>query len=125
MKHGEGTQITVADETTIFVTITCAHTGHPMVGRLVWDGQAFVLIAASKQRPGSVIPDEGKHWRQAVYRVHTSYRCPQCHASSMIQCGQCKALCCWEESWQIVSCPRCGQSNRRQGDIQSLSGGRG
>lgn len=115
----------MADETTIFVTITCSHTGHPMVGRMVWDGQAFVLTAASKQRPGSVLPDEGGPERRATYRVHPSYQCPQCTASGIFQCGQCKSLGCWEDSWQVFTCRNCGHSSRRGGDLQSLAGGRG
>lgn len=114
----------MGSETTFFATIICPHTGLPMVGRFVWNGAAYELIAASKQRPGSVLPEEGRG-RVATYQSHASYRCPQCGASSFVQCGRCSQLACWEESWEIFRCPRCGDSGPVHDFIERITGGRG
>ena len=40
----------VVERTVIFATIICSHTSNPTVGRFVWNGQAYSLVGASKQR---------------------------------------------------------------------------
>jgi hypothetical protein len=112
----------VVERTVIFATIICSHTSNPTVGRFVWNGQAYSLVGASKQRPGSILPDDGARSTKSAFEVSPSYRCPGCGASSYVQCGRCRGLGCWDPTWEMFRCPLCGNAGAVNGTIDRISG---
>lgn len=106
----------------LFISLVCSHTRNPSVGRFVWTGSGYALVAASPQRPGSTTPDEGRGQIEAEFGTAADYPgCPGCGASGFVRCGQCTKLACWESSWEVFHCPRCGNSGRVTGTIDRLS----
>jgi predicted RNA-binding Zn-ribbon protein involved in translation (DUF1610 family) len=107
----------------LFISLVCSHTREPSVGRFVWTGSAYTLVAASRQRPGSVIPGENQQQRiDAAFGTAEDYPgCPGCGADGFVRCGQCRKLGCWDDSWELFTCPRCGNSGRVTGEIDHLS----
>jgi hypothetical protein len=110
------------DRPFILAIIICSHTAQPAVGRFVRTGRTYNLIGASKQRPGSVLPEDGKKPTRSAFGVSPSYRCPYCGASDYVQCGRCNGLGCWDPSWEIFRCQRCGNSGPVDGTIDRLTG---
>lgn len=107
----------------LFIGMVCSHTGNPSVGRFVWDGSGYALVAASRQRPGSVIP--GERERTEIHAGFTTARgyagCPECSADGFVRCGECEKLACHDDTWEMFRCPRCGNSGRVTGSIDRLS----
>jgi hypothetical protein len=83
----------------------------PSVGRFVWTGSEYALGAASKQRPGSVLPPgDGPHDIEASFTTMPEYPgCPGCGSDGFVRCGRCKQLGCWDDGWETFHCPRCGK----------------
>jgi hypothetical protein len=107
---------------TLFISLVCCHTRNPGVGRFVWTGSYYSLVGASRQRPGSVVPDEGQEQIEAEFTTAPDYQgCPGCGAGGFVRCGRCLRLACWEDSWEIFHCPRCGNSGPVTGTIDRLS----
>jgi hypothetical protein len=113
------------EQTAIFATIVCSHSGEPAVGRFAWNGSAYMLVASSKQRPGSVLPDEGKSATKIGLEIAPGYHCPYCHSTNIVSCGRCHGLGCWDPSWETFRCPRCGNQGRVSGTIDRIYGGVG
>ncbi len=110
------------NQSVLFIGLMCSHTRMPSVGRFVWDGSAYGLVAASRQRPGSSLPAESRGQIQATFGTTPQYPgCPGCGASGFVRCGQCQNLSCWEEAWEVFHCPTCGNSGKVVGVIDRLS----
>lgn len=110
------------NETVLFIGLSCCHTRMPGVGRFVWNGTAYALVAVSRQRPGSTPPVEPRGQIQAAFVTTPDYPgCPGCGARSFVRCGRCQRLGCWEDSWAIFHCPTCGNSGPVSGVIDRLS----
>jgi hypothetical protein len=107
----------------MFVSMVCSSTSRPAVIRFRWSGQAYEALGASKQRPGSVIPSDDNGPIRGEFGLGPHYRgCPYCGADNFVHCGRCKELSCYDSSWEVFHCPRCGNSGRVTGTIDSLSG---
>jgi hypothetical protein len=106
----------------LFIGLACSHSRMPSVGRFVWDGAQYLLVGASRQRPGSVIPGESRGEVQAGFGTGPDYQgCPGCGADGFVRCGRCHKLGCWDDSWEVFRCPGCGNSGRVTGTIDRLS----
>jgi hypothetical protein len=107
----------------LFVSLVCSHTQAPSVGRFVLSGSSYLLVGASRQRPGSVIPsDHQQQHIEAQFGTAPGYTgCPGCGADGYVRCGQCHGLGCWDRSWEMFHCPRCGNSGPITGTISDLS----
>jgi predicted RNA-binding Zn-ribbon protein involved in translation (DUF1610 family) len=107
----------------LLVNILCSHNGAPSVGRFVWNGRTYELVGASRQRPGSVLPDEGGKRAKGSFDVSPNYRgCPNCGANNFVQCAQCRTLGCWDESWPVFTCAKCGNRGPVEGTIDRIAG---
>jgi hypothetical protein len=107
----------------IFVSMVCSSTNQPAVVRFQWNGQAYQAIAGSKQRAGSVVPPSGNGPINGAFNLGETYPgCVYCGANNFVRCGRCKELSCYDDSWEVFSCKRCGNSGRITGTIDSLSG---
>ena len=106
-------------ENVLLVGLTCSSTGHPAVGRFEWDGQAWVLEGASRQRPGSRLPaSDSTPSRHGRFRLAPEYGgCPSCGADSFVRCRVCHELGCWDRTWPLFNCPSCGNSGPVEGYI--------
>jgi hypothetical protein len=109
-------------ENILLVSLTCSSTGHPAVGRFEWSNGAWYLTAASRQRPGSVIPEEdARSARQGQFMMAAEYPgCPSCRADSYARCWVCHNLACWDRTWPRFDCPSCGRSGPVEGTIDSV-----
>lgn len=106
----------------IFVGVACSTTGHPQVGRFVWDGRTWLLVGASRQRPGSILPPDGGQEQRGSFDTAPSYPgCPSCGAMAFVRCGRCGQLGCWERSREIFECPHCGNRGPVTETIDSIS----
>ena len=108
----------------MFVSMVCSTHRQPTVLRFSWDGGTWIAVGASKQRPGSVIPPgDGDGAVQGAFGTTSAYPgCPYCGSDGFVRCGQCRELSCHDDSWEIFNCPRCGNSGRITGLIDSVSG---
>jgi hypothetical protein len=107
----------------MFVSMVCSSQRLPTVLRFRWDGGMYAAVGASKQRPGSVIPPgDGGAVRGGFGTTPDYPGCPYCGADGFVHCGRCKELSCYDDSWEIFTCPRCGNSGRITGTIDSVSG---
>ena len=109
----------------LFVGITCSSTRHPAVGRFVADGEGhWWLVGASRQRPGSSAQGLGSA-ASVTGGVGTAAEyegCPSCRADSLVLCGQCRTLSCFDESWEVFACPCCDNSGAvTRNGIEGLS----
>jgi hypothetical protein len=109
---------------TIFAGMVCSSHHQPAVIRFRWSGTAYEALGASKQRPGSVIPPEGGNGAvRGAFGVTEEYAgCPYCRANNFVRCGQCEELSCYDTSWEVFHCPRCNNSGRITGTIDTVSG---
>jgi len=106
----------------VFVSLMCSGTGAPGVARLERGESGCVLIAASKQRPGSVPPERTPEEIRTGLSMAPDYPgCPHCGASSVVRCSRCRQLGCWNPSSELYRCPRCGNAGRVSGTIESVS----
>jgi hypothetical protein len=113
----------VMDFGQMFAGMVCSSKGQPAVIRFRWNGDAYGALGASKQRPGSVIPANGNGPVRAAFNVTPDYTgCPHCGADNFVRCGRCQELSCYDTSWEIFHCPRCGNSGQVTGTIDSVSG---
>ncbi|KAB1904567.1 hypothetical protein J5U46_25235 [Micromonospora tulbaghiae] len=108
----------------LFVSMVCSSTRLPAVIRFRWDGECYVATAGSKQRPGSVVPPQhGNGSINGSFSLGAAYPgCVYCGADNFVRCGRCRELGCHDHSWEVFNCPRCGNSGRVDGTIDSLSG---
>jgi hypothetical protein len=107
----------------LFVSMVCSSARLPAVVRFRWDGESYEAIAGSKQRPGSVIPPNGNGAINGSFGLGEAYPgCVYCGADNFVRCGRCRELSCYDGSWEVFNCPRCGNSGRVNGTIDSLSG---
>lgn len=109
---------------TMLASMVCSSHHQPTVIRFRWNGTAYEAVGASKQRPGSIIPSEGGNGAvRGSFVVTEDYTgCPYCRANNFVRCGQCNELSCYDKSWEIFNCPRCGHSGRITGTIDTVSG---
>jgi predicted RNA-binding Zn-ribbon protein involved in translation (DUF1610 family) len=111
------------DHEPMFASMVCSSNRQPAVIRFRWTGEAYQALGASKQRPGSVIPSSGNGAARGAFNVSPEYAgCPHCGADNFVRCGRCRELSCYDTSWEIFHCPRCGNSGRITGTIDSVSG---
>jgi predicted RNA-binding Zn-ribbon protein involved in translation (DUF1610 family) len=112
--------LAMADE--LLVGLGCGSTGHPQVGRFVWDGTTWRLVAASRQRPGSILPSGSPQEQHGSFDIAASYPgCPSCGAMGFVRCGRCTRLACWDSAREIFECPACGNRGPVTGTIESIS----
>src|SRR2546426_275993 len=108
----------------LFASITCSRTGSPMVGRFVLGdaAQGWVLVGASRQRPGSVLPKQGGEAARGRFALSDRYPgCPNCGAGDFVSCGRCGQLGCWDSASAIFTCPSCGNSGPVEGLIDRVT----
>jgi hypothetical protein len=108
---------------TMLVNITCSTTKHPAVGRFVWVEGDWVLVGLSRQRPGSVVPSsDAQQSRSGSFLLgHDYHGCPSCGSDGFARCNNCAELGCWDGSWEMFTCPRCGTSGTIGGVVDSLT----
>ena len=108
-------------------SVTCSSTGHPGVGRFRLVPGGVELVGVSRQRPGSVLPEGSGPPVTGELTTSTGYRgCPSCGADGIVRCGVCHRLGCWDNSWELFTCPSCRNSGPVSGvitEISSLGGG--
>jgi len=105
----------------VFIGLTCSGTGAPGVARFERSESGCMLIAASKQRPGSASPEQAREEIRTGFSIAPDYSgCPHCGASSFAQCPRCRQLGCWDPSSAFFRCPRCGTGGRVSGAIESV-----
>jgi hypothetical protein len=46
--------------------------------------------------------------------------CPYCHSPSIVKCGKCSKVSCWDGEYSYISCAWCGQKSRISGNIHQL-----
>lgn len=107
----------------MFVSMVCSTHRQPTVIRFKWYGDSYIALGASKQRPGCVIPPgDGVGAVRAAFGTTPEYPgCPYCGSDGFVRCGRCCELSCHDDTWEIFHCPRCGNSGRITGTIDSLS----
>lgn len=94
----------------LLVSFPCGTTGHPAVGRFRAEETGWVLVGASRQRPGTEIPaaDGPRGAVQGVFEVGDEFRgCPSCGNTGIVRCGRCGHLTCWDGT-DSFHCPTCG-----------------
>jgi predicted RNA-binding Zn-ribbon protein involved in translation (DUF1610 family) len=108
---------------TFLVSFTCSSTGHPAVGRFAWLEGSWLLVGASRQRPGTTLPPEDSaQTRTGRFGLAADYRgCPTCRADDYVRCGACRQLACYDNSWPMFTCPTCGNGGPVSGGIDSVS----
>lgn len=106
----------------LLVSLDCSSNGHPQVGKLVWDGTAWLLVGVSRQRPGTSLPPAVGNAHRGSFTMASGYAgCPSCGASTFARCGRCAQLACWDSSWDVFRCPHCGNSGPITGTIEAVS----
>jgi hypothetical protein len=105
------------------VSFTCSSTRHPGVGRFVWIDDVWVFTGASRQRPGSTIPDtDTVQTRHGRFGRSPDYPgCPSCGSDSYVRCGRCSELGCWDETWPGFLCPTCGNNGPVSTGLDAVS----
>lgn len=107
----------------LFAGLVCSSQSLPAVIRFQWDGSSYAAAGVSRQRPGCVAPSDGHSAVKATFTLSEKYGgCPYCAADSFVRCGRCHELSCYDSSWEVFRCPRCGNSGAVTGAIDSLSG---
>jgi hypothetical protein len=107
----------------LFVSLVCSSHGQPAVIRFRFDGSVYEAVGASRQRPGSVLPSDGRGAVHGSFTIASGYAgCPHCGADDFVRCGHCHELGCWDSTWEVFHCPRCGRSGPVEGTIDGLSG---
>lgn len=107
----------------MFVSMVCSSHRQPTVLRFRRDGDSYLALGASKQRPGSVIPPGDGGATQGAFATTPGYPgCPYCGADGFVRCGRCRELSCHDDTWEVFRCPRCGNSGPVSGHIDSVSG---
>lgn len=107
---------------TLLINLPCAGTGQPQVGRLELDGENWLLVGVSRQRPGSTFRSEAAADQTGSFGVASGYTgCPSCGVRGFAQCGYCSSLACYDPSRRILHCPTCGRDCRIEGTIHRIS----
>ncbi len=115
----------------LLVRLDCSSTSHPQVARFVRQGEDWVLAGVSLQRPGSSFGESGGDRPYRGPREEQSGRflmtdaypgCPSCGADAFVRCGRCAETSCWDHTWPMFHCPRCGNSGPVEGEITSMHG---
>ena len=114
-------------ELDVLASVTCSSTRHPGVGRFRQVPRGVELVGVSRQRPGAVLPEgSGLRVTGEIFTGEGYRGCPSCRADSIVRCGACGRLGCWDNSWELFHCPSCGNSGPVGGvitEISSLGGG--
>jgi hypothetical protein len=106
----------------LLVSLPCATTGQPQVGRFELHGESWLLMGVSRQRPGSMFRSEATAGQTGSFGIASSYLgCPSCGARQFAQCGYCTELACFEQPQQTLHCPTCGHRNTIEGFIDRVS----
>lgn len=109
----------------LFVPLTCSSTSHPAIGRfLPGDHHDYYLVAASRQRPGSGTAGlgGGQGDVRGSFGTMAEYPgCPSCGADGFVRCGGCGQLSCQDGTWELFTCPVCGNQGKITGYIEALS----
>lgn len=115
------------NELDVLASVTCSSTRHPGVGRFRRVPGGVELVGASRQRPGSVLPEGSGARITGQITTGAGYRgCPTCGADDIVRCGACHRLGCWDNSWELFTCPSCPNTGPVSGsitEIASLGGG--
>lgn len=106
----------------LLASLPCATTGQPQVGRFELQGESWMLIGVSRQRPGSVFQSEAAAGLDSSFGITPGYAgCPSCGVREFAQCGYCSSLACYESSRSVLRCPTCGRECRVEGLISRIS----
>ena len=109
-------------ELDVLAAVTCSSTRHPGVGRFRRVPGGLELVGVSRQRPGTVLPESAGRAATGDVSMSDGYGgCPSCRADSIVRCGVCSQLGCWDSSWEQFQCPSCGNSGPVRGEISEIS----
>lgn len=105
-----------------FVSFMCSSYSLPNVARFQRHGSVWFLVAASPQRPGTEVGAGVDVGIRGAFSPSASYSgCPRCAADSFSLCYKCGRMACQDRSWEIFTCPRCGNSGPMSGFMTSLN----
>lgn len=104
-----------------FIPMTCSRNGQFLMSRFERTEAAWSLVGASvARRSTSEVAGPRDQITGGIVLDAAYTGCPVCGANSIVRCGRCSELNCWDSTVPQFHCASCGNSGQVSGTIDSL-----